>query len=504
MSGTAAMNLGMVFEHSPQQIQEHRLTPLMLMYLDLLQMPLHDLKEEIEENLRTNPATEDAREIEGGSSEPLGCAKGDPAEVEAWLKEVTLIEEQIAQGAKTRRPGGSSDGDDPRDPMIIAPAKPAGLKDHLRNQLLFVTGIGREVRRCLEYLIESLDDGGYLPHGLGEIARSGRNELGNQEPASLQGNLESAVVILQHLDPRGVGARSPQECLLLQLDGHDPLYAAKGRLIRRHLEDMAGDRMTKIVKDFLEDRDALAELGFKPPVDPKVLLEDLKLAIAEIGALHREPGADFTGERAPRVFPDAVIRQVDDRYEVVIKSSYLPPVMVSRSCEAMLADKSLSPRDREYISGKVRAARNLVSAIELRRFTLQRIVTEIIRRQTAFLDHGLDHLKPLRMRDVGDELGIHESTVSRATNGKWMETPRGILPMMYFFARPAPGEDGATRPALLERIREIIGEEDRRKPLSDKQIEKTLEREGVSINRRTITKYRKKLGIPSTPRRRQH
>jgi RNA polymerase sigma-54 factor len=321
------------------------------------------------------------------------------------------------------------------------------------------------------------------------------------------------------MEPAGVGARDTRECLLLQLNETDPGYAAKRRIIERHLGDIGHNRLPKIARDLAADPQALADFGYRAAPEPAVLLDDLKILIGEIQKLNPKPGANFATENAPRVFPEVIIRRVDGAYEIVIEDSWLPPLSINRDYQDRIKDKSVPKAEREYIRKRIDAGRQLISAIEQRRQTIQRITGEILKHQMDFFEHGTEHLKPLKMQEVADALGIHNSTVSRAISGKWIETPRGIFPMKFFFASaaprspngtPAPAAPGAadpddrTRLSLMEKIREIVDAEDRKRPLSDLEIVRILKQQGIAAARRTVAKYREEMNIPSSRLRKQY
>ena len=215
-----------------------------------------------------------------------------------------------------------------------------------------------------------------------------------------------------------------------------------------------------------------------------------------------------------------IIQRVDGKYEIVIEDSWLPPLSINRDYLEKIKDKSVPKAEREYLRNKIDAGRKLISAIEQRRQTIQRITAEILKHQIDFFEQGAEHLKPLKMQEVADALGIHNSTVSRAISGKWIETPRGIVPMKFFFASAAPRSpsngsapvlpagsadpDDRTRLSLMEKIRDIVDGEDRKRPLSDLEIVRILKQQGIMAARRTVAKYREEMNIPSSRLRRQY
>ncbi len=500
--------------------QRMQLSQQMLQNLELLQMPIMALKEKVDQELEENPTIEvsaDADAAEAPAAEPI---TKEAAEEEQKREYLESFDEHWAETERRGIRGAASGDEDKKQEMLQNVGEgPRSLRDHLRNQLLHLEVLSDDVRPYLDHLVNNIDDHGYLQVPIDEVVACVPDELKKEAPEQLKRKLEHALTILQKLEPRGVGARSPKECLLLQLDEHDSQFAARKRMIDRHLEDIANNRLPKIVKDFMVDTAALAELGHKPPGDPTIVMEDVKILIGDIQKLKPRPGANFAVDMAPRVYPEVVILRVDGHYEVVIEDSYLPPIQVSRNYQEMLKDKQLGKEERDYIRRKLDAGKKLISAIVQRRTTIQRITKDILERQMEFFEHGFEHLRPLKMQEVADAVGIHVSTVSRAVSEKWIETPRGIFPMKFFFASAAPKQeqtigalvagtppeqDDATRLALMERIREIVDEEDRKNPLSDLQIARILKQQSVTAARRTIAKYREEMHIPSSRLRKQY
>jgi RNA polymerase sigma-54 factor len=494
----------------------------MLQNLEMLQKPILELRQAIDEELQQNPALEIATETEERTAEtPTIESKVEDAAETAKKEYLESVEDEWLESERRGRPAGGGGGDDDRRQEFLQSvgAPEASLRDHLRTQLGLLE-LDPELKPFLEHLINNLNDIGYLASPLDEIVQTLPEELKAAGPAAARSRLEAALSFLQKMEPAGVGARDTKECLLLQLDESDPGYLAKRRIIERHLEDIGHNRLPKIARDITADPLALGDFGYRKPPDPNVVMEDLKILIGEIQKLNPKPGTNFATESAPRVFPEVIIRRVDGAYEIVIEDSWLPPLSINRNYQEMLKDKTLGKPEKEYIRRKIDAGRKLISAIEQRRQTIQRITGEILKHQMDFFEQGSEHLKPLKMQEVADALGIHNSTVSRAISGKWIETPRGIFPMKFFFASAAPKQAPApfpppggtpaaepedrTRLALMEKIREIVDAEDRRKPLSDLEIVKILKQQNIAAARRTVAKYREEMGIPSSRLRKQY
>lgn len=570
--------------------QRMHLSQQMLQNLELLQLPLMDLREHILQELQENPTLEEKEEVE--ESEGTASTPKDDEETDARRGEVLeSIEEQLTDSERRTRRGDAVDEADRRVEMLQnAPEEGASLRDHLSGQLRLLE-LPPDERALCDYVIQNIDDNGYLKSAPDELAAGLPEELRRDPPEVLVRKLERAISVIQAMEPRGVGARSVKECLLLQLDEADPYYPLLRRLIENHFEDVGANRIPRIVKAFAADPEIVAFLGYTGEPDPNEMIEDVKDLIAEITRLNPKPGSAYTRERVPKVYPEVIIKEVDGKYEILLEDGWLPAISINRSYEEMLRERKLTREERdllaamarsdrfseteralltealkhrrlpreergrlaelarggkpteaerraltaileesrlsreehEFLKRKMEAGRKLITAIEQRRGTIYRITAEILKHQKDFFEHGIDHLKPLRMQDVANAVGIHLSTVSRAISGKWVETPRGIFPLKFFFASAAPqgphpplpgllsptpgaeGQDEKTRLALMEKIRELLETENKKSPLSDLEIVRKLkEAYGITAARRTIAKYREEMGIPSSRLRKQY
>jgi RNA polymerase sigma-54 factor len=312
------------------------------------------------------------------------------------------------------------------------------------------------------------------------------------DPRPTAGELEHVLHVVQGLDPTGVGARDLTECLLLQLSTAQEDYELLVSLIVQHLDDIAHNRIPRIVR----------ETGAG--------VERVLAAIDAVSHLDPIPGRRFGTVPVPHVRPDVVVRRVGDDFEIAIENDWVPNLVISRSYRDMARDRRLDPELRKHIRGKIEGAQSLIEAIEQRKNTLFRVASELVNRQADFLDHGPSGLRPLRMQEVADALGVHVSTISRAISGKYMQTPRGIVLLKALFTGEVPtreggqvGDEGHSRAGVQELVRAIIADEDSRQPLSDEAIVGLLkERHDLEIARRTVTKYRKALGLGSSRARR--
>jgi RNA polymerase sigma-54 factor len=352
----------------------------------------------------------------------------------------------------------------------------SSLTDHLYWQLSLQTS-DELLREIGSAILGNLDDDGYLVASLDEIAA-----MGPWDTADVQ----RALALVQSFDPIGVAARDLQECLLLQI---------------RHLglEDTPTE---KIVADHLR----LLQNHQVPEISRKLGLpiEDLKEHIEVIRHLDPKPGSRFNPTQSQYVIPDVYVVKLEDQYVALLNEDGLPQMRISPVYRRLL-DKNTENSDetRAYVKDKFRSALWLIKSVEQRQKTIHKVATSIINFQKDFLDHGIEHLRPLVLRDVANDIGMHESTVSRVVTNKYMHTPQGVFEMKYFFHSGISSSYGesVSSVTIKQRIRKIIEAEDPRKPLSDSKIVSILQREGLVLARRTIAKYREELKIPTSNQR---
>jgi RNA polymerase sigma-54 factor len=301
------------------------------------------------------------------------------------------------------------------------------------------------------------------------------------------GLAEEALRVVQRLDPPGVGARTLKECLTLQLIPGMPFYDELKKLIENHLEDLENNRLPQISK----------KTGMS--------IEKIQEVWHELRKLKPKPGADFTATTAPSVTPDVFVERNDEgKYQVRLEDGQLPSLYISPTYRKLLRDEHTDAATREYIKRKVNSAQWLIESIEQRRSTLTRVSQAIVDHQTKFLEDGPDHIEPLKMQQIADKVGVHVTTVSRAVDDKWIQTPRGIFPLKRFFVggtTTADGEELAWDRVRIK-LQEIVDNEDKKSPLSDDAIVEELAKAGIDVARRTVTKYRKAMSIPSSRGRR--
>jgi RNA polymerase sigma-54 factor len=494
-------NLGMGMQMRPELKQQLFLAPRMIQSMEILQLPVMALQERIQEELQANPVLElkdEAEEGADGESEDFSDILAEPAVNDASNPEKELviddkhdeedfdrllaINEDWADHFNEEHRPSSNRIDEEGDKKHVAEAnmasRPQSLHDFLADQLTFLDA-SPEGLKLARYLISHIDANGWLTTPLEEVAQ------GYDSPVTGE-QLEKALQLVQKLDPPGVGARSLEECLLLQLTPETPHRDVLRVLIQHHLEDIEHNRLPNIQK----------RTGF----DLHVIHE----AIEGLRHLNPKPGAAFTTDNVQYVVPDLAVERTEaGDYEARLLDDWTPNIYISRRYIELYRDKSSDPKAKEFLKRKIQAAQWLLEAIEQRRNTLMKVTRAIIQHQRAFLDHGPDHVVPLKMQQIADQVGVHVTTVSRAVDDKWVQTPRGVFPLKRFFGggtQTATGEDVSWE-AIKQKLLEIIDHEDKSNPLSDEDLVAKLQEAGYPVARRTVTKYRKMLKIQSSRQR---
>jgi RNA polymerase sigma-54 factor len=377
------------------------------------------------------------------------------------------------------------DGYRPRAPQEVRELPPientlstaSSLTDHLMWQLSMQTD-DPLIREIGSAIIGNLDDDGYLVASFDELAAMGPWAVGD---------VERALKTIQGFDPVGVAARDLQECLLLQLRHLGLQGTITEKIVMEHLRLLQNHQVPEIAR----------KLG--------VTIEDLKEHIEIIRNLDPKPGSRYNPSQSQYVIPDVYIIKVEDQYVAVLNEDGLPQMRISPVYRRLLDKGAAENNDetRAYVKDKFRSALWLIKSVEQRQKTIHKVANSIINFQRDFLDHGIEHLRPLVLRDVANDIGMHESTVSRVVTNKYMHTPQGVFEMKYFFHSGISSSYGesVSSVTIKQRIRKIIENEDPRKPLSDSKIVSILQREGLVLARRTIAKYREELKIPTSNQR---
>jgi len=354
---------------------------------------------------------------------------------------------------------------------------PVTLGDHLRSQLS-VSLISEEVRNAAESIIGNLDEDGYLLASLDEIA-----EAGEHKPEQV----DEALRVVQSLDPAGVAARSLRECLLLQIESINGKGGVAWQIVTNHLRLLE----TRQYKE-------IAKVMARP-------MEHVEIAVSMIQHLNPRPGLRYSGAGARVVEPDVYFIKDGDDYIIQMNDEDVPQLRLNKQYRQMLdRDNGATKEVRDYVRERYTSAIQLMKNIEQRKQTILKVCQAIVRRQMDFLSQGLDSLKPMMIKDVAEEVGVHPSTVSRAVASKYVHTPQGVFELRYFFSEAVQGPSGGGTPLLLlkRKVKKMIDDEDRTKPLTDEQITIMLQHEGINVTRRTVAKYREDMKIPSTHQRR--
>jgi RNA polymerase sigma-54 factor len=493
------MELGMGMKQSQQMI----LAPRMIQSMEILQLPIMALQERIQQELQENPVLElkDTSEDAPAADEEAEAAPAPAAEDDGHDpgKEELVIDESgsneldfdrlealskdwedhFNEEHRPSRSGMDEEGDKKHDAMQNMASRPQSLQDYLYDQFAFMDGTPDQLKLA-RYLIGRIDEGGYLRGTADELAQ------GYDGGAVTAAQVEDALRLIQKLDPPGVGARDAKECLLLQLAPETPHRDVLRVLIQNHLEDIAHNRLPAIQR----------RTGFD--------LNVIKEAIEVMRHLNLRPGAQFTADNIPYVVPDILVeRDENGEYTVRLLDDWLPSIYISRRYVELYREKGSDPKTKEYLKRKIQAAQWLQESIEQRRNTLEKVTRAIVQHQRAFLDKGPEHIEPLKMQQIADQVGVHVTTVSRAVDDKWVQTPRGIFPLKRFFGggtKTDSGEEVAWE-TIKRKLLEIIGAEDKSNPLSDEDLVNRLNEAGFPVARRTVTKYRKMLNIPSSRQR---
>lgn len=453
------------FEQSTHMAQQQVLSPQMRQSLEILQATALDLQQMVRKELETNPALEE----EDAGPEDEASSEDDGSSDDEELDEISRLEDDwnnfSAEGSQAVDPGSELR----RRHFLEGVAPAETLAQHLEKQLARLA-LDPVQRRVASLLVGNLDEDGLLAATPEEVA----DEAGVDTAEVLD-----VLSILQTIDPPGVGARNLAECLLLQLARRGQADSAAARIVEHHLELLGRKKFAEIA----------SALG--------VSQDEVRAAGTVIASLNPRPGRAFAGEPAQVVSPDVVIEEVGDDFVVSLVRDNVPGLRISRSCRDLLGAENGSPEVRSYLREKIRGGKFLIKCIQQRQQTILAIAREIAVRQRAFLEEGMPALVPLTMAQVAEAVGVHETTVSRAIAGKSIATPQGVFDMKFFFTTGYRADDGAevSSTSVKDAIAALVRSEEARKPLSDQQIVEKLKAEGLSVARRTVTKYREALGI---------
>ena len=466
-------------KQSLRLVQQLVMTPQLQQAIKLLQLSRMELAELINQEMIENPVLEEERREETVSSELIPSPQKTEGENSGEQSYDELNWEELTDSFITSEYGFrfSEQAEEP-PPLETRVAKGVSLSEHLLWQLR-LSDFSREEEEIAEYIIGNIDEDGYLKVSVEYIA---------QEFGKTPEEVERVLKKVQNFDPAGVGARDLQECLLLQIEqwGIDNPLAEK--IIRNYLKELEAKDYKKIARR------------------EKVSLQEVKEAVRIICELEPKPGRPFGEERVQYITPDIYVFRSGSDYTIVLNEDGLPKLRISPYYLSLL--RSNTPdATKEYIREKVQSAMWLIRSIHQRQRTIYRVMESIIKFQREFFDKGVPYLKPLILKDVAQDIGMHESTVSRVTTNKWVHTPHGIFSMKFFFnsrISSLSGEPVASE-SVKERIRQIISREPAERPYSDREIVKILwEEYGIEIARRTVTKYRESMGILPSGKRKKY
>lgn len=356
-------------------------------------------------------------------------------------------------------------------------SSPVTLSDHLHSQLALVS-LSEEVRDAAESIIGNLNENGYLMTTPEEIAAAEQHKLED---------VAEALRVVHTLDPAGVGCADVRECLLLQIESRNGRNGVAWQIVHGHL---------KLVE--LRQLKELARVLHRP-------IEHIQIAVDVIRHLDPRPGLRYGGAGARVVEPDVYISKDGEDYLIQVNDDDIPQLRLSSQYRKML-DRNEEPNKdvRNYVKERYASAIQLMKNIEQRKQTIMRVCQSVVRRQMEFLEHGIDYLKPMMIKEIAEEIGVHPSTVSRAVSSKYAHTPQGVFELRYFFSEAVQGPSGGVLPLLIlkRRVKKMIEEEDSAHPLTDEHITERLQAEGIQVTRRTVAKYREDMRIPSTHQRR--
>ena len=482
--------------------QEMKINPRLYQAMELLYMPLLDLQQHLKAELEENPFLEMTEADADDEVELKEEGKDDPPDDEIDWEGILLDGFDV---------GGRREQYEPIELYQRTPVDTTDLRDHLYGQLRLLDLSEREARLG-EEVIGNVNDAGTLTCELEDVVTGVNSWLLDLRPAAqeeidaledsdgAQAELdalfkpyhlpeaEAMLTSIQAFDPPGVGARDLRESILIQLRMLGRADSVTYQIAESHFDDLVNHRWADVAK----------EMNLKPL--------DVQGAADEIAKLDPKPGMKYSADPERYIVPDLIVEKIDGEYMVFVNDTSLPRLRIARSYQSLAQNKALfKGENKEFVSRKLNSANWIIQAIEQRRQTMLKVMGFIVDRQREFLEHGIQHLRPLTLREVADHIEMHESTVSRVTNEKFVQTPRGVFPLKYFFSSglaTTSGEDISAR-GVRDKIQKLVEEEDVHKPVTDQKLVELLKVDGVKIARRTVAKYRDQLGIlPARMRKR--
>jgi len=460
------------------------MTPRLQQALKLLQVPTLELQQILKQEIMQNPLLEEVDEV----TESEDLAKEDSPDEAANAESDDPNEDEKIDWSEYMQDGAFDRAYIPQSETGVEflekiPVTRTTLAENLLEQLHYLN-LPKLQMAVAEFLVGSLDDNGFLATPLEDVAEA----IGQPLEMCLK-----ILGVIQALEPVGVGARDLRECLLIQLDVRGERDTLPWRLIHGQFDNLVNRRFPEIARQL------------------KCTVEEVQIAADVIATLNPRPGLQVSSEDPKYVVPDLIVERVDDDYVVLLNDRHLPRLRISSAYESVLREKRKADskagenKTREYIQGKLNSARWLIQTIEQRRRTMIKVMNCIIREQREFFEKGIAFLRPLTLQQVARQIDMHESTVSRVCSGKYVQTPRGVFELKFFFSSGLETEDGedVSARSAKDTIKTLIEEEDKKEPLSDQRIAELLHEKGLRIARRTVAKYREQLHIlPARFRRR--
>jgi len=457
------------------------LAPQLQQSLLILQTPLLELRNLVQQEMETNPVLEELSD-EPSIDGPNGAEPSADNNFKEEFEKLASLDEEwrdyMAQSASYSSEGfrGSQEAQDKRQFFFDSIAVQETLQQNLVSQLN-QTALNADDRKTAELIIGNIDDNGFLQSTTEEMA------LSSGVPKE---DLEKILALIQGFYPPGVGARDLRECLLIQLQREGRESGIEYKIVSEYMEDLGKRRFPEIAR----------RMG--------ISVEEVQEAANNIARLNPRPGQVFAAAPQNYVLPDVTVEKVDGDYQIILNNEQIPHLRISNTYKDIIAQDNNGSEVKDYIRDKIRSGKFLIRSIHQRQQTISNIAHQIVSRQRDFFEHGPSHLKPMTMGEIADAVGVHETTVSRAVSGKYMATPQGIFEMKYFFT---PGYQTSTgesmsNTSVKEAILDLVKHEDGNAPLSDQEIVEILSQRGIPIARRTVAKYRTELNIlPSHMRR---
>jgi len=476
--------------------QQMKLAPRMIQSMEILQLPILALQERIEQELNSNPVLEIEEPSAGEAAEQRSqeqdidmserdlVIKSDNSNVEDFQRLESIDDEYQDYMSQTAsfHPRTSSDEDDSKmQAMNNTAARPQSLHEHLMDQWRLFDA-EESVKKAGEAIIDYIDDKGYLSVRLEQLHNKDKEDFDYDD-------LQTALGMVQKLEPAGVGARDLKECLLIQMEQSTDDMSFEKRLVSEYMDQLLENHLPEIARKLNCSIDRINE------------------AIERMSKLDTSPGLQVGMPQNHAVTADVVVVETEDGYEVRLADYSLPALKVNNYYKKMAKSDTTAEKTKEFLKKNIRSARWIIEAIEQRKHTLLKVARAIVKFQKDFFDKGQLYLKPLPMSKVADEVGVHLATVSRAVAGKYIQCSQGILPLRKFFSGGTEDVNGNAKSweAIRAKLQQIIDAENKSKPLSDDQIRKKLAQAGINnIARRTVAKYRKLMNIPAARFRKKY